>query len=104
MAIARALMQQPAVIFADEPVASLDPALSRDVLTLLHEIAREDGIPVLVSLHVMSLALAHSDRIVGLRSGTVLVDAATPELDADALEPVYAQDHESEGDHVRDPH
>lgn len=104
VAIARALMQQPAVIFADEPVASLDPAMSRDVLTLLHEIAREDGIPVLVSLHVMSLALAHSDRIVGLRSGTVLVDAATPELDADALEPVYAQDHESEGDHVRDPH
>jgi len=94
VAIARALMQAPKVILADEPVASLDPRMSHQVLELLHEIAREDGIPVLVSLHVMPLALAHSDRIVGLRHGEMLVSAPIAQLDATALEPIYAHDEE----------
>ncbi|UOQ57007.1 phosphonate ABC transporter ATP-binding protein [Leucobacter allii] len=94
VAIARALMQRPQLIFADEPVASLDPKMSHQVLSLLQEIAREDGIPVLVSLHVMPLALAHSDRIIGLRNGEILVSAPTSELDAAALEPIYAHDQE----------
>ncbi|MGK9221320.1 MULTISPECIES: phosphonate ABC transporter ATP-binding protein [Microbacterium] len=96
VAIARALMQAPKVILADEPVASLDPRMSHQVLELLHEIAREDGIPVLVSLHVMPLALAHSDRIVGLRHGEMLVSAPTAQLDATALEPIYAHDEEEQ--------
>ena len=73
VAIARALMQQPKLILADEPVASLDPKLADSVLELLREIAVEDGIPVLVSLHVLPLALAHTDRIVGLRHGEMIV-------------------------------
>jgi phosphonate transport system ATP-binding protein len=89
VAIARALMQQPQVVLADEPVASLDPKMSHTVLDLLQEIAREDRIPVLVSLHVLPLALEHSDRIVGLRHGEVLVSAPTASLDADALAVVY---------------
>lgn len=92
VAIARALMQDPKLILADEPVASLDPKMSRSVLNLLHEIAREDGIPVLVSLHVLPLALQHSDRIVGLRNGEVLVSAPTNQLDAAALQPLYEHD------------
>ena len=96
VAIARALMQQPKVILADEPVASLDPKLAGSVLDLLREIATQDGIPVLVSLHVLPLALAHSDRIVGLRHGEMLVSGVTSQLDATALSPLY--DDEEHGD------
>ncbi len=89
VAIARALMQDPQLILADEPVASLDPKLSDSVLELLRSIAKEDGIPVLVSLHVLPLALRHSDRIVGLKHGRVLVAAPTATLDAERLEVLY---------------
>ena len=82
-------MQRPRLILADEPVASLDPRLADSVLGLLRDIATTDGIPVLVSLHVLPLALAHSDRIVGLRHGEVVVSAPTAHLDAAALAEVY---------------
>ncbi|GEK81181.1 phosphonate ABC transporter ATP-binding protein [Agrococcus baldri] len=102
VAIARALMQRPTLILADEPVASLDPKMSCTVLELLHGITRDEGIPVLVSLHVMPLALAHSHRIVGLRDGRVLVSAPTAQLSAADLEPIYANDHESGAGHGDD--
>jgi phosphonate transport system ATP-binding protein len=97
VAIARALMQQPQVILADEPVASLDPRLAGSVLRLLRQIAAEDGIPVLVSLHVLDLALEHGDRVVGLRHGRVLVSAPVDQLDSAALGVLY--DEEADDDH-----
>jgi phosphonate transport system ATP-binding protein len=96
VAIARALMQKPRVILADEPVASLDPKLADSVLGLLREIATEDGIPVLVSLHVLPLALAHSDRIIGLRHGEVLVSGRSADLDHDKLAALYDDEDDSE--------
>jgi phosphonate transport system ATP-binding protein len=98
VAIARALMQSPQLILADEPVASLDPKMSHSVLELLQQIAREDGIPVLVSLHVLPLALQHSDRIVGLRHGQMVISDRTEDLDADQLALLYdAHDEHLEG-------
>ncbi|EYT56383.1 arginine ABC transporter ATP-binding protein [Leucobacter sp. UCD-THU] len=98
VAIARALMQSPQLILADEPVASLDPKMSHSVLDLLQQIAREDGIPVLVSLHVLPLALQHSDRIVGLRHGQMVISDRTEDLDADQLALLYdAHDEHLEG-------
>jgi phosphonate transport system ATP-binding protein len=98
VAIARALMQNPRIILADEPVASLDPKMSRTVLDLLRSIAKQEGIPVLVSLHVPPLALEHADRIVGLRHGEMVVQGATSELDADDLAAVYDIDDDEDGD------
>lgn len=99
VAIARALMQQPRVILADEPVASLDPKLADSVLELLRDIATRDGIPVLVSLHVLPLALRHTDRIIGLRHGEMLVSAPTGALDAEKLSVLYDDEEAHDDDH-----
>jgi phosphonate transport system ATP-binding protein len=89
VAIARALMQQPALILADEPVASLDPKLSVVVLDTLRRVAQEDGITVLVSLHVLELARRYADRIVGFQGGRVVFDGPPDALTDEAVEAIY---------------
>ncbi len=82
VAIARALCQQAVVILADEPVASLDPRAADDVLSLLAEIAREDGLGVVCILHQPDLARRYADRLVGMADGRIVFDrppAAVPD-------------------------
>ncbi|MBM3268306.1 MAG: phosphonate ABC transporter ATP-binding protein [Candidatus Sericytochromatia bacterium] len=89
VAIARALMQRPAVILADEPVASLDPKLSMSILDLLRKICDEDGITVLVSLHVLELSKRYSSRLIGFAGGQVVFDGTAAELDDNVVKRVY---------------
>lgn len=87
--IARALVQEPSMILADEPVASLDPAASRRVLTKLREVCREDGTPVVISLHQLDYAREFADRIIGLSSGRVVFDDAPQNLNEQAVQQIY---------------
>ena len=88
--IARALAQQPQVILADEPVASLDPKTARVVLDDLRRAAHELGIAVLCNLHQVEYALEFADRIVGIGAGQVVFDGTPAALDSTALSRVYS--------------
>lgn len=89
VAIARTLMQEPALILADEPVSSLDPKLSRVVLDILKRVCREDKITALVSLHTLELTREYADRIVGLRAGRIVFDGPAGELTETVVEEIY---------------
>jgi phosphonate transport system ATP-binding protein len=89
VAIARALVQAPAVILADEPMASLDPSLAHTVMELLRRINQEDGITVIASLHVLELAQAYGQRIIGLHRGRVVHDGAADSLDEAATTRIF---------------
>lgn len=89
VAIARTLMQNPALILADEPVSNLDPRLSRVILDILKRVCREDGITALVSLHILDLAREYADRVVGLVEGKVFFDGPTAELTDAVVEKIY---------------
>jgi phosphonate transport system ATP-binding protein len=89
VAIARALAQQAELIIADEPVASLDPSASSEILDLLRSIARFEGIGVVCSLHQVPYAKAYADRIVGLSHGRVMLDVPTERFDRAEFEQLY---------------
>jgi phosphonate transport system ATP-binding protein len=90
--IARALMQQPVLMLADEPVASLDPATSHSVLRYLEEINKADGITVICSLHFLSLARRYGTRVVALKAGGVAFDGAPVEIDERRFKDIYGED------------
>ncbi len=72
--IARALMQNPRLILADEPTASLDPAIGREIMALICGLARAKGIPVLISMHDVQLAKEFVERVIALRGGEMVFD------------------------------
>ena len=87
--IARALVQAPQVLLADEPIASLDPATAERLLTLLHSICRSDGLTLIVSLHQVEFARQFADRIVGLQAGSVVFDGTPAQLTPDRAQGLY---------------
>ena len=90
--IARALMQQPQLMLADEPVASLDPATSHSVLRYLEEINKTDGITVICSLHFLSLARRYGTRVIALKAGRVAFDGKPAEIDERRFKEIYGED------------
>ena len=87
--IARAFMQEPALLLADEPIASLDPSSAKIVMDRLHAMAKRRHTACLVNLHQIGAAKAYADRIIGLRRGTVVFDGPPEALTDAAVETVY---------------
>lgn len=87
--IARALAQQPRLILADEPVASLDPGTAQRVMTLLRRVCTQNGITLVASLHQVELALQHADRIVGLAHGAIVYDGPPADVSEPVLRLIY---------------
>ena len=90
--IARALMQDPELILADEPVASLDPATSHSILKYVEQLNREDGVTVLCSLHFLSLARAYATRMIALKDGEIVFEGLPVEIDDDRFKEIYGEE------------
>jgi len=95
--IARALMQEPELMLADEPVSALDPATSHSVLRYLELVNREDGITVMCNLHFLDLARRYATRIVALKAGRLIFDGQPGEIDRDRFREIYGQEAEEVG-------
>ena len=91
--IARALTQQPDVILADEPVASLDPAISVKILSLLSEICIEKSITAIVSLHQVDLAKKFANRLIGISFGKIIFEGNSDELTFEILRDLYGESY-----------
>ncbi len=87
--IARAIMQEPRLLLADEPTSSLDPKTSVEIMTLMRDLCRERGIPVMVNMHDVDLARRFANRIIGMSQGTVVYDGAPAGLADDELKRIY---------------
>jgi len=91
VAIARALAQRPAVILADEPTASLDPALTSSIMDILRTINQEHGLTLVVSQHQLETALAYASRIVGFRRGRVAFDGPPASVTPSVVREIYGE-------------
>ncbi len=95
--IARALMQDPEIILADEPVASLDPVLAHSIMKYLEVINDEDGVTVLCSLHFLDLVHRYADRVVALNEGKLVFEGGPKEIDDQKFKDIYGRDAERVG-------
>lgn len=89
VAIARALMRHPAILLADEPVASLDPVTGRQILGLLKSIHETDGVTILMNSHNLEFSQEFSDRLIGLKDGKVVFDGKTADLTDSITTQIY---------------
>ncbi|MEJ2403645.1 MAG: phosphonate ABC transporter ATP-binding protein [Candidatus Thiodiazotropha sp.] len=90
--IARALAQQPKIILADEPVASLDPVSSEEIMNLMREICDRDGITVVINLHQVELARRFADRIIGMNSGRIVFHGSAEQMTQEVLRTIYQRE------------
>ncbi len=87
--IARALIQKPKIILADEPVSSLDPVTSRTILDILRRINREDGVTVLCNLHLPELAREYAQRLIAMKDGEIVYDGPPEGLTPNLVDDLY---------------
>ena len=98
VALARTLTQDPRIILADEPVAALDPVTARQVMQDFVHINQEMGISILLNIHHVELALEYADRIIGIRSGRIVYDGPSTNVDQAVLDAIYADEAAPEAD------
>ena len=89
VAIARAIVHSPALLIADEPAASLDPAAGTEIMALFRRLVGERGTTLVYTTHDMGHALTYADRLVALKAGEIVLDAPTDGLTADDLGPIF---------------
>ncbi|MGH8533740.1 MAG: ATP-binding cassette domain-containing protein [Gammaproteobacteria bacterium] len=89
VAIARALMQRPRIVFADEPVASLDPRVGEEVMQLFFDLIKKQALTLLFVSHNLDHALAYSDRIIGLTQGRIELDDLSQSLNKRTIQRIY---------------
>ena len=87
--IARAVMQEPKLLLADEPTSSLDPKTSVEIMELLGRVGQDRGIPVLINMHDVELARRFADRVVGMSGGKIVFDGRPVYLTDDILKQIY---------------
>lgn len=95
--IGRALMQDPEIVLADEPVASLDPVLAHSIMNHLESINADDGVTVLCSLHFLDLVQEYSDRAIALFDGKLVFDGPPAEIDDERFKEIYGKEAERVG-------
>lgn len=95
--LARALMQDPVIILADEPVASLDPVLAHSAMQYLEMINKEDKVTVLCSLHFLDLVHRYADRVIALNEGKLVFDGLPHEIDDARFKEIYGKEAERVG-------
>ena len=96
VALARTLNQNPKIILADEPVASLDPITAKQVMEDFVRINKEYNISILLNIHHVELALEYADRIIGIRAGRIVYDGPSANVDQKVLDAIYGDDAQAE--------
>lgn len=97
VSIARAMMQNPKIILADEPVASLDPVLAHSIMQYLEKINKEDGVTIICSLHFLDLVHRYANRAIALNAGQLMFDGPPKDIDDAKFKEIYGKEAERVG-------